>query len=344
MPLERLGGSERLLGRLAALPGVPARVVRVDRDRVAVTDGTHVTRTDPERSFIADPDTGSTGLPAVGDWVTLTDAAVGDRPPGITALGPRYGRLLRRDPGEPQPQLLACGVDVVVVTVALDRPRNIARIEREVVTAAAAAQEVVVALTKADMAADPATEATELGAALPNTAVIPLTAVDPDDGGVRRLVEMIRRAGTGVLLGASGAGKSTLANAVVRTQVAEVGTVRAGDRRGRHTTAARRLVAVPGGGALIDMPGLRALGLWDAHGGLDRAFPEITGRASACRFADCTHGDEPDCAVRDAVARGAVEEGRLRRYRALVDEMTETAAAWEQTARRRRRRTDRGDR
>ena len=348
--LRALGADDELLGILADLaePGtVPARVVRVDRIRVAVHDGERVRTTDPEHSLVTDPDTGVENLPAVGDWLLVTDADV----PAVRVLAPRRGRLVRRDPGQPRPQILAVGVDVVIVTVPLDRPLVIGRVERELVTAFDADAAPVVALTKADLSSEPQEAVAALA---PATRDVPVVVVSTVAGGteqvaggarehhgVAQLRDALRPARTGVLLGPSGSGKSTLANAIVGASIRTTGDVRAGDRKGRHTTATRALLPVPTGGTLIDTPGLRALGLWDAAQGLFRAFAEITAVAEGCRFADCTHTGEPGCAVAVAVAEGGLDHDRLERFRALYAELVEQQVEQEEAERNRRRRADR---
>lgn len=341
--------------------GRPARVVRVDRDRVAVADGHGTVRTDPERSLVDDPDSGTWSLPVVGDWLTIS----ADDPPAVLALGPRTGSLVRRDPGDPpRPQLLATGVDTVIVTVPSDRPPNVARLERELVTAFDAGAEPVVAITKVDRCPDLAAVTDALAPATRGLGVVTTHVPDADErpscgtgptaaparqvtpsraarNGVDELRAVLQSGRTAVLIGPSGAGKSTLANAIVGRQVRAVGAVRAGDRKGRHTTASRALVTVPGGGALIDTPGLRALGLWDAEAGLALTFDEITEAAADCRFADCSHRGEPGCAVWAAVEAGTVREDRFARYQALFDELLATEEERAVAERNRRRRADR---
>lgn len=126
--------------------------------------------------------------------------------------------------------------------------------------------------------------------------------------------------GTSVLLGISGAGKSTLANALLGADVMEVQEAREVDGKGRHTTTTRNLLALPGGGVLIDTPGLRGVGLWDAEAGVGQVFSEIEEYAERCRFHDCAHEAEPGCAVLDAVAGGELPERRLESYRKLLRE------------------------
>ena len=128
-------------------------------------------------------------------------------------------------------------------------------------------------------------------------------------------------------LGPSGVGKSTLLNALVGAPVLAVGDVRDADRAGRHTTVRRELVLMPGGGVLIDTPGLRAVSLWEADLALDEVFSDIAGRAGDCRFRDCTHRSEPGCAVQQAVLAGAVDAARLERYQRLWDELAQQSEA-----------------
>jgi ribosome biogenesis GTPase len=154
--------------------------------------------------------------------------------------------------------------------------------------------------------------------------------------------DVIRAGGTTALLGSSGAGKSTLVNALLGEAAQEVKTIRDGDDRGRHSTTARQLFCLPGGGILIDTPGLRELQLWDADTGLEHAFADIEGLAEGCRFRDCSHGGEPHCAVTAAVEQGALTAGRLESYRRLQREdryIQSRADEGAQTERKRRDKT-----
>ena len=137
---------------------------------------------------------------------------------------------------------------------------------------------------------------------------------------------------TAAFLGGSGVGKSTLVNRIVGTDVQATGAVRERDDKGRHTTVARELVLVPGGGVIVDTPGMRGLGLWDAEDGLEAAFPEIDALAEQCRFRDCGHVDEPGCAVKRAVRDGELPERRLESYLRLRAEMAELVRRQDQKA------------
>jgi ribosome biogenesis GTPase len=176
-----------------------------------------------------------------------------------------------------------------------------------------------VVLTKADLAKhEEAARATldDVAGGLPVLRTSTVTAT-----GVDELAALVAPARTLALVGESGAGKSSLVNHLVGASVQQVADVRARDRKGRHTTVARRLLPVPGGGVVVDTPGVRALGVWSDEGlSLDEAFPEVAELAAGCRFRDCTHRREPGCAVRAAVAAGELDTARLDRYQALADE------------------------
>jgi ribosome biogenesis GTPase len=162
------------------------------------------------------------------------------------------------------------------------------------------------------------------------------TSVVTDDG-VDELADRARPNRTIALIGASGAGKSTLINALVGRPVQATGAVRGTDAKGRHTTTQRELVPLPGGGVLIDTPGLRGLGLWDAEDGVALAFADIDELAAHCRFRDCAHEAEPGCAVKDAIDSGALDARRLDSYRRLVGEIDDLSRRQEEQERRQRR-------
>ncbi|WP_405896222.1 ribosome small subunit-dependent GTPase A [Streptomyces sp. NBC_00727] len=213
----------------------------------------------------------------------------------------------------PQGQVLAANVDTVVVTVSLAVPLNHGRTERMIALAWASGAQPVVVLSKADQCADPRQAAAEVA---PGADVLVTSAVTGE--GLDGLTAALR--GTIVLLGPSGAGKSTLGNRLLGEDRLATGAVRDADGKGRHTTAWRELVPLPGGGVLLDTPGLRAIGLHDAQDGLEHTFAEIELLAQNCRFADCGHGSEPDCAVLAAVASREITRRRLDSYHRLLSE------------------------
>jgi ribosome biogenesis GTPase len=217
--------------------------------------------------------------------------------------------------------VVAANVDTVFCVFGLDRPLPPRRLERLLVLVHEGQARPVIVLTKADIAklADQAAAAIDAvggGAASHTVSVV-------TGEGLGELTTYLHPAGTVALLGASGAGKSSLLNTLAGVEHQDVGEVRAGDRRGRHTTTARQLVAAHGGGCLIDTPGMRALGLWDADDGLTDAFPDIERLAESCRFRDCHHDVEPGCAVRAAVDAGTLDGKRYDSFLALRAELVD---------------------
>jgi ribosome biogenesis GTPase len=305
--LASYGWSDRVAA-LASMadPGlVPARVVRVDRDRcLCVTPGGEQTATAAE-------------LPAVGDWVALGDAEV------VEVL-PRWSRLARHGAGEAvAEQVLAANIDLVVVVTGLDRMVRPSRVERELVVAWDGGARPLVVLNKADACTDPeGAEAQREALADRVRADVMVTSASTGQG-VDALRARIGPSDTIVLIGASGVGKSSLANRLLGDATLETNTVRARDGKGRHTTSARHLLAIPGGGCLIDTPGTRSLGLLDAAEGMAHAFSDVDALAAGCRFDDCAHDAEPGCAVRAAVEAGELIGDRLESWRKLGRE-----AAW----------------
>lgn len=272
--------------------------------------------------------------PATGDWVVVVeDPDVG---PAIARVLPRRTAIVRRDPAEEVvEQVLVANADIVGVVAGVDRPLSIARIERFLVLAADSGARPVVVLTKVDSRLRG--EWPTLEDELEN---VPVLVTSAHTGtGVDEVRARVAGGQTLVLLGESGSGKSTLVNALVGDEVQETSEVRERDAKGRHTTTARELVQIPGGGILIDTPGIRGVGLWDAEPAVARVFSDVTDLSGDCRFNDCSHRVEPGCAVQSAVEAGALDGARVRRYLRLRDELDEQAEMREE-----RRRKPRGRR
>jgi ribosome biogenesis GTPase len=245
-------------------------------------------------------------------------------------LGPVIGRVLdrsntvsRRDPSEAVvEQVLVANVDLVLIVHGLDRPLPPGRLERFLVVGWDSGAEVAVVLTKADRYEAEAVEVAAVVSALaPEVRVLTVGMGSGAHEGLREVASLIGPGRTVALLGESGAGKSTLVNALIGEDLLETGEVRSSDSRGRHTTVSRELILRPAGGLLIDTPGIRAVGIWDAEESLARVFGDLEERAADCRFNDCAHLSEPDCAVLAEVAAGRVDVRRVIRYRALRSEL-----------------------
>jgi ribosome biogenesis GTPase len=252
------------------------------------------------------------GPPVTGDWVAL------DGGDAIAAVLPRHGTVVRRAVGEgrAERQVLAANVELALIAEPLPEP-NERRAERLASIAGAGEVPVALVLTKADLDPDADATALRIGRELGITDAIAVCS--KAGAGVDAVRGLISPGSTAVLLGPSGAGKSTLVNALLGEERQAIGAVRDSDGRGRHTTVTRELLALPHGGLLIDTPGMREVGMWD--GGVDDTFDDIVELAAGCRFSDCQHDTEPDCAVRGVVPAERIEAWRkLIREQALVDE------------------------
>lgn len=270
----------------------------------------------------------------IGDHVEVSVPDAHDKGV-IEAIAPRTREFVRKDPTERAlPQVLAANFERVIVAQPLSEV-NLRRLERELVLAFETGAQVTVVLTKADLAEDEAATArlVERVQALagPDTAVLVVSEQDP--ASVEAVRALLAPGTTTVLIGRSGVGKSSLINMLVGSAVLEVGSVRETDGKGRHTTVSREIVTVPGAGRIVDMPGVRGLGLWDADSGIEAAFPDVAALAEQCRFRDCQHEREPGCAVRAAVEAGELSEERLASYLALKQEMAAVKERREQARR-----------
>ncbi len=229
-------------------------------------------------------------LPTVGDWV-LTDGPV------IKAILPRRSCIVRAAAGERvAPQPIAANVDVAFIVTSANLDLNVRRVERYLATVQASGAAPVIVLNKIDLVEDPAPLRDKLAAL--GATVIACSAARGD--GIAEVRAQLG-ASTGVVIGSSGVGKSTILEHLIGAPLA-VQAVRAHDDRGKHTTTRRELYVLPGGGVVIDTPGMRELKLWAEAGDDDLAFEDINELAAGCKFSDCKHAAEPGCAVRDAVA------------------------------------------
>lgn len=293
----------------------PARVSSVHRTRIA-------TLTEDGPVDLALDAGHSTGEIAVGDWV-LCD--------------PKAARMVRRldrqstlqrgsDYVFGERQLIAANIDTLFITTSCNADFNVARLERYLALAHDADITPVIVLTKADQCDDPQSYIDDARALGRNLEVLALDALHGDVG--EALGPWIGKGQTVALAGSSGVGKTTLANALTGGDALTQG-IREDDARGRHTTTGRSLHHLPTGGWLIDTPGMRGLGVADVAAGIAATFEEISELEGNCRFRDCKHESEPGCAVQAAVATGAIDPARLKRFQKLVREdamATETIA------------------
>ncbi|BBC92852.1 ribosome small subunit-dependent GTPase A [Streptomyces rochei] len=293
---------------------LPGRVVRVDRGQCDVVTADGAVRADTAFVTPHDP----MRVVCTGDWVAVE---AGGNPRYVRAYLPRRTAFVRSTSSKRSDgQILAANVDHAVVAVSLAVELDLGRVERFLALAWESGAQPVVVLTKADLVTDPVTLA-HLVQDVENTAPgVPVVAASAHCGDGLDILRALVGDGTSVLLGQSGAGKSTLANALIGEDVMDVRAARDVDGKGRHTTTTRNLLALPGGGVLIDTPGLRGVGLYDAESGVGQVFAEIEELAERCRFHDCAHESEPGCAVRAAVDGGELPVRRLESYRKLIRE------------------------
>jgi ribosome biogenesis GTPase / thiamine phosphate phosphatase len=322
-PLEALGWRPSLAHNLAAWTaddprdGEDAevgRIIRVDRGACTVTTAGGDRRAGIPRRLPAFPGTPGAApppTPAVGDWAVLRDGVV-------AALLPRATAVVRESPERATAsQVLAANVDTVFVVIALGGAPRLRRIERFLALAWQSGAVPVVVLTKADLSADLDADVALAESAAIGVDVLAVSA--PTGEGLEALAGHVRPGETVALVGGSGVGKSTLVNALLGEERLATQAIRA-DGKGRHTTTHRELVLLPGGGLLLDTPGMRALALWAAEEGIEATYADVEALAAHCRFSDCAHEGEPACAVAEAVGNGTLPVERLEGYHKLQRE------------------------
>lgn len=306
---------EEAFAALADGEGRPGRVSRVDRGLCTVLLPEPVRASTSQRSV------------ATGDWVVLGSAALPADQLVIRTVLPRRSSFTRQQAGaETASQVIAANVDRVLLLNGLDLTLSPARIERYLALAWQSGALPVLVLTKADCCNEEA-----LGEALARARGVAIgvevLAVSAVTGrGLDLLTQTHLAPGrTVALLGPSGVGKSSLVNALAGRELMPTGATRR-DGKGRHTTTQGQLLSIPQLGVLLDTPGMRGLGLWDAAEGLSRTFDDVEELAASCRFSNCGHGNEPGCAVVRAIESGQLPAARLERWRKLERELRLAAA------------------
>lgn len=258
--------------------------------------------------------------PTVGDWVAIAPGARPDDLAIIHHVLPRRTALIRRAAGtRGEPQAIAANVDTFLVVTSANRDASARRLERYLAAIADSRAAAVTVINKVDLCA--ADELAEVTARLAVAARgLPVLAVSAATGaGLAALTGLLQPGHTIALVGMSGVGKSSLVNRLLGEERQVVAAID-GDDRGRHATTRRELMALPGGGVLIDTPGMRELGLAEDAGGVAASFGDVLAAAGACRFRDCRHAGEPGCAVAAAMTEGALDPDRLAAFRKLERE------------------------
>ena len=256
--------------------------------------------------------------PAVGDFV-MADWNKSDGNAVIHHVLPRKSSFIRKAAGEKnEEQVVAANIDTVFLCMSLNNDFNLRRLERYISIAWNSGAAPVVILTKSDLCGELEEKLLEVSSVAAGVDVLITNAINQN--GYEQIYPYLEEGKTIAFIGSSGVGKSTLINCLLGKDYLDTNGLR-NDDKGRHTTTRRELILLPSGGMVIDTPGMRELGMWDAKAGIDETFSDIEKLAQCCRFRDCTHsGSEPGCAVKKALERGELSEDRLHSWQKLMNE------------------------
>jgi ribosome biogenesis GTPase len=336
--IENYGWSDLLARDFAAHASeghIPGRITVQHRDSYLVVTDDGELRGKISGRLLHEAEEG--GYPAVGDWVAL---ALNEADGGATihAVLPRRTAFVRRAVIDSSQgfQVIAANIDVAFVVTSLNADLNARRIERYLAAAWQSGARPVVVLTKADLSDDPQGLADEIATLAAGCLVLTVSA--RQGLGLDAVLAQLGAGETGVLIGSSGVGKSTLVNALLGEDRMAIDEIREGDDHGRHTTSHRQLILLPGGGLLLDTPGIREVGLVDAEEGVSLVFDDIERLIQDCRFNDCRHDNEPGCAIQAALESGVLDPARWDHFEKLGMEMAAAEAKAEQVAKNEERR------
>lgn len=319
--LERYGWSDALQHQFTAHAAqglVPARVLVQQRGHYEIVAESGELSATLAGKFARDADEG--GYPVAGDWVAVAIRA-GEDSATIRAVLPRKGVFVRRaaGPGAARMQVVAANVDVALLAASLNGELNVRRIERYLAAAWESGADPVIVLTKADACDHVEALKAEVEAVAFGVPVYAISAVTGE--GLDALRAHLSPGKTAVLLGSSGVGKSTLVNALAGSGLMATRDISVDGQRGRHTTTHRELILLPSGALILDTPGMRELGLWDASAGVSSTFADIEELMTQCKFHDCRHRTEPGCAIRAALDDGSLDAERWESYGKLQREL-----------------------
>ncbi|WP_226677694.1 ribosome small subunit-dependent GTPase A [Mesobacillus jeotgali] len=258
-------------------------------------------------------------LPAVGDWVAV-QTSPGEMRGIIKGILPRKSKFSRKAAGQvTEEQIVAANVDTVFIVNSLNDDLNLRRIERYLLLAWESGSNPVIILSKADLVTDLKVKMDQVSSVAIGVPVIAVSVLEGT--GTEEVQPYLAPGKTVALIGSSGVGKSSLVNYFTGFEKQLVQEIRESDDKGKHTTTHREMILLPGGAILIDTPGMREIQLWSSEEGIIESFADIEQYAEACKFRDCSHKNEPGCAVRSAISEGHLDENRLVSYKKLQKEL-----------------------
>ena len=308
---------------------MPARVLGTwgDYYRIVCDRGEGIARKKASAYFSRDGNAPAQELPTTGDYVALHWNPHGES--RILATLPRTSKFERAAAGSSgrRAQTIAVNFDTLFFLMSLNQNFSVRRLERFLALGNATGATVVTLLTKSDLVDDPSPFLAEASACAGD---VPVFAISAKTGaGIDQLTQYVQPRRTLAFIGSSGVGKSSLVNALAGEELMPTLEIRDWDSKGRHTTTERELIRLPAGALVIDTPGMREIGMWEADMGISDAFADVEALFPQCRFSDCRHDTEPGCAVKAALASGELSSERWLAYRRLKAEMAqeETACA-----------------
>lgn len=321
MNLKELGWSDFFDDQL--LPDekhlIPARVVRQDLSGYLLYSERGTLTGSLPGKFRHDI-TSKAELPTVGDWVLVSLLEHEPDKAAIRKLMHRRSQFSRKEAGEQlDEQIIAANIDTAFIVCGLDDNFNVQRIERYLLLAFESRATPHILLNKADICNDLNEKVNAVRQVAPGVEISTISGLTGQ--GIENLRDCIGIGQTAVLLGSSGVGKSTIINTLLGFERFQTSSVREGDSKGRHTTSFREMAQIPGAGLIIDTPGMREIQIWGDESSLFQAFDDLGELANQCKFRDCSHVNEPGCAVKAAIESGDLDEARLISYRKLQREL-----------------------